>query len=209
MQVSKELLIAEFSKIVSEYESLYARFGDSLVWYNQAVGKINGLGLFFYSDDSDVDAAYEMACEQVGNIYLNGDKDDYSRRKARDEQPDAYELAADAALAKQDIQDEARCVFCDRFLNDGICPSDACKEISSGDSAVTKPSSLVNCVGLTSRDLFKIWTWSPQWIARHRSLTRSVRQKPFRAVRLPLDQNWTGANRYLLNRGLAPIGRVA
>ncbi|WNB76782.1 hypothetical protein [Methylomonas koyamae] len=175
MQVSKKRLIAEFSKIVAEYESLYARFGDSLTWYNQAVGKVNGLGLFFYSDDSDVDAAYNLASEQVANIFCNGDKDDYSRRgysrRGRDERPDAYELAADSAIAKQDKQSAHLSLVQVDWTEDRLPePNQDSSPVSSDTSLHQADCLCVECCNRTS-----LWSYEP---------TESRRSEPVASVHI-------------------------
>ncbi|WGS84979.1 hypothetical protein [Methylomonas sp. UP202] len=107
MQTSKKAVLDQIEFHVASYQRTYANVGNVYYEYTSASAYVHSLKLLFQSQPSIV-AACESASGRIDNIFLNGDPDNYSRRlpRAHDEQTDANELAADAAIAKLDRQSE-------------------------------------------------------------------------------------------------------
>ena len=179
MQVSKKEILDQIEYHVRAYQRAFLNVGDELHEYTRANAYVHSLKVLF-SGSKAISAACDAAAERLTNIFLNGDVEDYSRL-GRDEQPDAYELAADAAIAKQDAQSGP-------VASVHIQGNDFEEVLTESDFEPEMPvvNQLVNCAGLTSRDLFEIWTSAPQCIARHRNRTRSARQKNRRGVRFSI-----------------------
>lgn len=86
MQVSKKAILDQIEFHVSSYLRAYLSVGSVYYEYKSASAYVHSLRMLF-SHSKAITSACDAAAEQLDNIFLNGDVNDYSRRHAV-EQPD-------------------------------------------------------------------------------------------------------------------------
>jgi|GEM_PF-6688591 len=81
MQVSKKAILDQIEFHVSSYLRAYLSVGSVYYEYKSASAYVHSLRMLF-SHSKAITSACDAAAEQLDNIFLNGDVNDYSRRHA-------------------------------------------------------------------------------------------------------------------------------
>lgn len=189
MQVSKKEILEQIERHVMAYQRTYLSVGDAVHEYFRASAYVHSLKLLF-SGSKSICAACDAAAERLSNIFLNGDVEDYycleNTQTTAKQTADSIEPIAAVHIQGNDFEEvltESDLIGVSTPLGHGTLP-ELIDKIAFKTVLPCESSSDLRLKGLMIRNI----------------LSRSVRQKPRCAVRLPVDRDWTGAYRYCFDR---------